>query len=166
MGAAVRSFCPISIRISGFTVLSVLVTTLAAWFMTSSPRLSFFGLQLAAGVLRDQRCRSFARETSLYVARDRVAGVLLGLLMMWLIFDQLWSAPASVEMRRTFISTLRLLAEFTRGADLHEKINAQFDKVRSLSDGVLLEFGPARRENLALRDRIRRWQPQLRVPFS
>ena len=34
------------------------------------------------------------------MARDRVAGVFLGLLMMWLIFDQLWSAPASVEMKR------------------------------------------------------------------
>src|SRR5580698_8788505 len=30
--------------IGGFTVLFVLVTALAAWFMTSSPRLSFFGL--------------------------------------------------------------------------------------------------------------------------
>ena len=34
--------------IAGFTVFFVLVTALAAWFMTSSPRLSFFGLQLAA----------------------------------------------------------------------------------------------------------------------
>jgi multidrug resistance protein MdtO len=163
MGAQVF-ILPYLDSISGFTVFFVLVTTLAAWFMTSSPRLSFFGLQLAV-VFFVINLQKFSRETSLYVARDRVAGVLLGLLMMWLIFDQLWSAPASVEMRRTFISTLRLLAEFTRGAGLHETIHAQFDKVRSLSDGVLLEFGPSRRENLALRDRIRRWQPQLRALF-
>jgi hypothetical protein len=37
--------------------------------------------------------------------------------------------------------------------------------VRSLADGVLLEFGPSRRQDLALRDRIRRWQPQLRTLF-
>ena len=69
--------------------------------------------------------QKFARETSLAVARDRVAGVFLGLLMMWLIFDQLWSAPASVEMRRVFISTLRLLAQFTRepvSADIRSAI--------------------------------------------
>ena len=163
--------------IAGFTVLFILVTALAAWFMTSSPRLSFFGLQLGA-VFFVINMQKFARETSLAVARDRVAGVFLGLLMMWLIFDQLWSAPASVEMKRVFISTLRLLAQFARepvSADirsairrtsaLHDTINTKFDSVRSLADGVLLEFGPSRRRDLALRDRIRKWQPQLRALF-
>jgi multidrug resistance protein MdtO len=163
--------------IAGFTVLFVLVTALAAWFMTSSPRLSFFGLQLGA-VYFVINMQKFAEETSLSVARDRVAGVFLGLLMMWLIFDQIWGAPASVEMRRAFISGLRLLAQFTRepvSSDarsaiqrtfaLHDTINTKFDNVRSLADGVLLEFGPSRPHDLALRDRIRRWQPQVRALF-
>jgi multidrug resistance protein MdtO len=163
--------------IVGFTVFFILVTALAAWFMTSSPRLSFFGLQVAV-VFFVINLQKFARETSLAVARDRVAGVCLGLLGMWLIFDQLWSARASVEMKSVFISTLRLLAQFARepvSADipsaiqrtsvLHDTINAQFDKVRSLADGILLEFGPSRRRDLALRDRVRRWQPQLRALF-
>jgi multidrug resistance protein MdtO len=163
--------------IAGFTVFFVFVTALAAWFMTSSPRLSFFGLQLGA-VFFVINMQKFARETSLTVGRDRVAGVFLGLLMMWLIFDQLWSVPASVEMRRVFISTLRLLAQFAREpvlADirsatertsaLHDTINTKFDNARSLADGVLLEFGPSRRQDLALRDRIREWQPQLRTLF-
>jgi multidrug resistance protein MdtO len=164
--------------IVGFTVFFVLVTALAAWFMTSSPRLSFFGLQLGAVFYVININQKFARETSLSVARDRVAGVCLGLLMMWLIFDQIWSAPASVEMRRAFISTLRLLAQFAREpvsgdlrpaiqrtSALHDTINSKFDNVRSLADGVLLEFGPSRSRDLALRDRIRRWQPQLRALF-
>jgi multidrug resistance protein MdtO len=163
--------------ITAFTVFFVLVTALAAWFMTSSPRLSFFGLQLAI-VFFVINLQKFARDTSISVARDRVAGVALGLLMMWLIFDQLWKARASVAMRKAFISTLRLLAQFARepvSADirsaiqrtsaLHDTINAKFDNVRSLADGVLLEFGPSRRQDLALRDRIRRWQPQLRALF-
>jgi multidrug resistance protein MdtO len=33
--------------ITGFTVLFILVTVLASWLMTSSPRLSYFGLQVA-----------------------------------------------------------------------------------------------------------------------
>jgi multidrug resistance protein MdtO len=163
--------------ITAFTVFFILVTALAAWFMTSSPRLSFFGLQLAI-VFFVINLQKFARDTSISVARDRVAGVALGLLMMWLIFDQLWRARASVAMRKAFISTLRLLAQFTRepvSADirsavqrtsaLHDTINTKFDNVRSLADGVLLEFGPTRRQDLALRDRIRRWQPQLRALF-
>ena len=163
--------------IAGFTVLFILVTALAAWFMTSSPRLSFFGLQLGT-VYFVINMQKFARETSLSVARDRVAGVFLGLLMMWVIFDRILGTPASVEMRRVFISTLRLLAQFAREpvsaeirsavqrtSALHETISTKLDNVRSIADGVLLEFGPSRRDDLALRDRIRRWQPQLRALF-
>jgi multidrug resistance protein MdtO len=43
--------------ITAFTILFVAVTTLAAWFMTSSPRLSFFGLQMAV-VYFGSTCRS------------------------------------------------------------------------------------------------------------
>ena len=163
--------------IAGFTVLFMLVTALAAWFMTSSPRLSYFGLQLGS-VYFVINMQKFARETSLSVARDRVAGVFLGLLMMWVIFDRILDAPASVEMRRVFISTLRLLAQFAREpasaeirsavqrtSALRETISTKLDNVRSIADGVLLEFGPSRRGDLALRDRIRRWQPQLRALF-
>jgi multidrug resistance protein MdtO len=176
MGAQVF-ILPYLDSIAGFTVFFILVTTLAAWFMTSSPRLSFFGLQLGA-VFFVINMQKFARETSLSVARDRVAGVFLGLVMMWLIFDQIWSAPAGVEMRRVFISTLRLLAQLAREpvspdvqsaigrtSALRDTINTKFDTARSLADGVLLEFGPSRRHDLVLRDRIRRWQPQLRALF-
>ncbi len=163
--------------VAGFTVLFILVTALAAWFMTSSPRLSFFGLQLGA-VFYVIHMQKFAFETSLAVARDRVAGVFLGLVVMWLTFDQLWGAPASVEMRKGFISTLRLLAQLSREpisgdipsairrtSTLRDTISAKFDNVRSLADGVLLEFGPSRLDDLALRERIRRWQPQVRALF-
>ncbi len=161
--------------ITGFTLLFVPVTALAAWFMTSSPRLSAFGLNLGA-VFFVIHMQKFARETSLSVARDRVAGVFLGLLIMWLIFDQLWSVPASVEMPRAFISSVRLLAQFIRepASDdirlaiqrtnaLRDTISTKFDSVRSLADGVLLELDPSRQHDLAVRDRIRKWLPQLRA---
>jgi multidrug resistance protein MdtO len=122
--------------------------------------------------------QEFAMQTSLSVARDRVVGVLLGLFMMWLVFDQLWGSPAGVEMKRTFVHTLRLLAQLARepvsedrlvaikrAYALRETINADCDKVRSLADGVLFEFGPSRQQDLALRDRIRQWQPQVRALF-
>jgi multidrug resistance protein MdtO len=96
--------------------------------------------------------------------------------MMWLIFDQLWASSATVAMRRTFISNLRSLGQFVReplpGKDeewrsdsLRETINTNLDKVRSLADGVLFELGPTRQRDLALRNRIVQWQPQLRTLF-
>jgi multidrug resistance protein MdtO len=161
--------------IAGFTALYVAAITTAAWIATSSPRLSYFGVQLAVAFCLINLLE-FRFQTSLAVARDRVIGVLLGLLMMWLFFDHLWSMPAGVEMRRTFVSGLRLLARLARGPvskdvrkaiedsyGLREEINATFDRVRSLADGVLFEFGSSRTSDLELRARIRRWQPQLRA---
>ena len=38
---------PYSDSIAGFVVLFVIVTALSSWFITSSPRLSYFGMQAA-----------------------------------------------------------------------------------------------------------------------
>jgi multidrug resistance protein MdtO len=163
--------------IVGFLVLFVAVTALSSWFMTSSPRLSYFGIQVALAFYLIN-LNEFKMQTSLAVARDRVVGILLGLFIMWLVFDQLWGAPAAVQMKKTFISNLRLLAQFVREPVLKEKstaiarsmalvesINTNLDKVRALADGVLFEFGHLREQNLALRNRIRQWQPTLRMLF-
>jgi multidrug resistance protein MdtO len=163
--------------IAGFAVLFIAVIAFAAWIATSTPRLSYLGVQVAVAFCLIN-LQEFTFQTSLTVARDRVIGVLLGLLMMWLFFDQLWSRPAGVEMRRTFASALRLLAQLARGPVsndlreaietsyvLRETINAHFERIRSLADGVLFEFGPSRRRDLELRARIRRWQPELRTLF-
>jgi multidrug resistance protein MdtO len=163
--------------IGEFTVLFIAVATLSAWFATSSSRLSYFGVQIFVAFCLINLLE-FSIQTSLAVARDRVVGILLGLFVMWLAFDQFWSVPAGVEMKKAFISGVRLLAQLARepvsqdiplaierSHVLRENINAQFGKVRSLADGVLLEFGETRRSDLLLRDRIRRWQPQLQTMF-
>jgi multidrug resistance protein MdtO len=161
--------------IAGFTLLFILVTLFASWFMTCSPRLSYFGLQAALAFYLIN-LQEFAVQTSLSVARDRVVGILVGLFMMWLVFDQLGGSRAAVEMKKLFISCLRLLAEFAReplpgrekiwrSDSLRETISANFDKVRSLADAVLFELGSSREQGLALRSRIRQWQPRLRTLF-
>jgi multidrug resistance protein MdtO len=163
--------------IAGFTILFVVVTAFASWFMTSSPRLSYFGVQIAVAFYLIH-LNSFAIEPSLSIARDRVVGILLGLIMMWLVFDQLWGASAVSDMKRAFLSAVRLLAQFARepisrdynvaakrSYSLREAINNNFDGVRASADGVLFEFGPSRQQDLAWRSRFRQWQPQLRLLF-
>jgi multidrug resistance protein MdtO len=163
--------------IAGFTVFFILVTAFSSWFMTASPRLSYFGLQAALAFYLIN-LQGFAMERSLSIARDRVVGILLGLFIMWLVFDQLWGARAGVEMKRAFISGLRLLADFAkeplskdlkvavaRSYTLRETINSNFDQVRSLADAVLFEFASSQQQDLALRTRIRQWQPRLRTLF-
>ena len=52
-----------------------------------------------------------------------------------------------------------------RAFSLREMINTSFEEVRALADGLLLELGPTRLQDLALRGRIVRWQPRLRMLF-
>jgi multidrug resistance protein MdtO len=164
--------------IAGFTLLFIAVTIAAAWIATSSPRISYFGLQIA-GAFDLINLEQFKIQTSLTFARDRVVGIGLGLVMMWLVYDRLWGTSAAVEMKRTFVGNLRLLAQFARepistdmrvavarSYSLRETISTNLDKVRALADGVLFEFGNSRRQDLALRDRIRSWQPELRSLFA
>jgi len=164
--------------IAGFTLLFIAVTIAAAWIATSSPRISYFGLQIA-GAFYLINLEQFKIQTSLTFARDRVVGIGLGLVMMWLVYDRLWGTSAAVEMKRTFVGNLRLLAQFARepistdmrvavarSYSLRETISTNLDKVRALADGVLFEFGNSRRQDLALRDRIRSWQPELRSLFA
>jgi multidrug resistance protein MdtO len=161
--------------IAGFTVLFVAVSAVGAWFATSSPRLAYFGVQMIVAFYLIN-LQEFKEQISLGIARDRVVGILLGLFIMWVVFDKLWPTLAAVEMKKAYISNLRALAEFERqpiagerkvaierSYSLRETINSNFEKVRSLGDGLLFEFGPSRQKDLALLGQIREWQPQLRM---
>ncbi len=162
--------------IAEFTVLFIVVSAVGAWFATSSPRLAYFGVQIIVAFYLIN-LQEFKEQISLSIARDRVIGI-FGLLAMWLVFDRLWGTLASVEIKKVFVSNLRWLAEFQRqplseerksaierSYFLRETINTNFDKVRSLADGLLFEFGPTRQQDLMLRKQIREWQPQLRMLF-
>ncbi len=163
--------------IAGFTALFIAVTAAATWVATSSPRLAYLGVQLAVG-FDLVNLQEFRFNTSLYDARDRACGIFLGLLMMWLFFDQLWSTRAGVLMRRTFVATLRLLAQLARepvsgdvrtavesSYTLRETIDSHFDQVQAQADAVLFEFGSSRQSDLRFRERVRESGPQLRTLF-
>ena len=52
----------------------------------------------------------FPFQTDLTIARDRVLGVLLGITMMWLVFERFFPRSAADEMVRIFVVNLRLMA--------------------------------------------------------
>ena len=160
--------------ISGFTVLFATATAIAAWIGTSSSRLSYAGVQVAFAFYL-VHLSEFSMQTSLVVGRDRVLAVLLGITMMWLVFERLFPRTASDEMIRLFVANLRLMAEIAassprpgdRAAVLklrrqREEVQRRFGEVNAQSDAVPFETGPERAGDLAARDRIRRWQAYLR----
>ena len=160
--------------ITGFTVLFALMTAVAAWVATSSTRLSYAGVQIAFSFYL-VHLSDFSIQTDLTVARDRVLGVLLGVTMIWLVFERLFPRSAADEMVRIFVVNLRLLATlFSSNPRVEEpasilKIRRQreeiyrhFGEVTAQSDAVPFETGPRRLAEMAARDRIRRWQAFLR----
>jgi multidrug resistance protein MdtO len=120
--------------------------------------------------------QEFAIQTSLSIARDRVFGVLLGLLSMWLIFDRLWVRDALDEMQTLFSRNLEMVAELAeqlleedivktikRVRLLRDELNAGFLAVTAQADALLFEFGPKRQQKLEIREDVRRWQPSIRT---
>jgi hypothetical protein len=81
--------------IVGFTVLLAVISAVAAWFVTSSSRLNYFGRQMALAFYLTM-FQGFGVNTSLTMSRDRLAGILLGVLAMWLVFDVAWRPAAGI----------------------------------------------------------------------
>jgi len=161
--------------ITGFTVLFAVVTAITAWILTATPRLSYLGVQLAL-IFYLINLQEFAPQFSLAIARNRVVGILLGLVSMWLIFDRLWVGDALRKMQDAFSRNLRMLAELfeqsrndnreeaaRRGLQLRDQIHDGFNAVEAQSEAVLFEFGPSRARKLKVRDDFRRWQPALGI---
>ncbi len=159
--------------IAGFTVVFAIITAISAWIATATPRLSYLGVQLALAWYLIN-LQEFTIQSSLGIARDRLVGVLLGLMCMWLVFDRLWVKDALQEMQEAFVHILQMFAELVeqtlkpdreeaakRAVQLRDQINDGFNTVRAQADAVLFEFGPSRPRKLAIRDDIRRWQPTL-----
>lgn len=160
--------------ITGFTVLFATVTAVAAWVATGSSRISYAGVQIAFSFYL-VHLSDFAIQTDLTVPRDRVLGVLLGVTMMWLVFERLFPRSAADEMVRIFAVNLRLLAALVTSAARvedpasilkirrqREEIYRHFGEVIAQSDAVPFQTGPRRPGDMAARDRIRRWQASLR----
>jgi multidrug resistance protein MdtO len=160
--------------IGGFTVLFATMTAVAAWLATSSSRLSYAGVQFAFAFYI-VHLSDFSIDTSLAVPRDRVLGVLLGITMMWLVFERFFPRSATDEMVRIFVRNVRSMSDlvsFTPSTDdssailkvrlLRDDIYRRFGEVNAQADAVPFETGPLRSGDMAARDRIRRWQASLR----
>lgn len=160
--------------IVGLTILFACVTGIAAYVATSSPRLSYVGLQMAFSYYLIN-VTSFDISLDLTIGRDRAIGVLLGIASMWFVFERLYPRPAAVQMVRLFARSARLLATLNSVAPsdsgigrirtLRDEVNDVFASVNAEADAVLFESGERRAAFLAGRDRVRRWLSSLRTLY-
>jgi multidrug resistance protein MdtO len=94
-------------------LLIAVVSVGAAWVATSSELLSYAGMQIAfaffLGILQ-----GYAPATDLTVLRDRIAGILLGNIVITIVFSSFWPQSARSGVRAALAEALRAIGEVIR----------------------------------------------------
>ena len=113
IGGAIAALCIVFVLphltdIGQLCVLVAVVSVGAAWVATSSELLSYAGMQIAfaffLGVLQ-----GYAPATDLTVLRDRVAGILLGNIVITIVFSSFWPQSARSGVRAALAEALRAI---------------------------------------------------------
>ncbi len=98
--------------IAGFALATIPVWALAAWISAGSERIAYLGRQLgfsfALFVLHD-----YGPVTDLYLPRDRVIGIFLGIIVMGILDYALWPRRSIVLARHHSAAALHTLAKLT-----------------------------------------------------
>ena len=80
-----------------------------AWVATSSERLAYAGMQMALAFYLDI-LQGYGPATDLTVLRDRMAGMLLGNVLMSVVFSVIWPVTAAAQAREALANALRASA--------------------------------------------------------
>jgi len=132
-----------------FLVATTALFTAAAWLSTGSSRISYVGLQTGIAMSL-VLINSLAPTTDLTPARDRLLGVLLGIVVMGGIDFALWPVFARATFLRKLAEVLRQMATRQRLASQQNRekardtsftIHRNLTDTLSLQDDLLFESG-------------------------
>ena len=99
--------------LGGFWVVFAAGTAVAAWVNFGSPRVSYGGYQVGLAFYK-VILQGWGPVTELKVARDRLVGIALGLVVFGLLEHFLWPVRASDRRQQRFADVLRSLADLAR----------------------------------------------------
>ena len=112
-GLSIVFILPHLTDIGRLCVLTAAFSLFAGWVSTSSERLSYAGLQIAfayfLGLLQ-----TYSPANDLTVLRDRVAGILLGNVVMTIVFSTLWPESTIMRLRSAMADALHGIAALLR----------------------------------------------------
>jgi multidrug resistance protein MdtO len=123
--------------LASYLVVASVAFGLAAWVLTGSSRISYVGLQVAI-LLALTIVQSRAPTTDLAPAADRIAGVLLGIVVMGAVDVALWPVFGDTALRRMLADALRQMAELHRVA-----ATGDLSGMRQLALGIYRTLGDA-----------------------
>jgi len=159
LGAAVFLF-PSMDSVTSLVILVSAVTFIAGW-IAQGRRFSYVGMQIAFSFFL-VAFEGFSIPTQLAPARDRLIGILLALVVMWVVFDQIWPVRTITQVRSALGVILRdgaklfRLPENVGGHDgVFQEANALRDEMgrtiatlRTMNDAVEYEFGADRESHI------------------
>ena len=148
--------------VTGFLIVIAAVTFIGAW-VAASPYFSYIGLQIAFSfyLLAFER---LSAPTEITPARDRLLGIALGLIVMFIIFHQVEPERTVDSMRRVLARILRAEAELVRLMDkdstnlipspqriaFRARIEQLVAAERDMAQVVSYEYEPDRTADMAL----------------
>ena len=141
--------------IGGLLLLILPVAALAGWVTSGSERISYCGVQIAMaffyGVLE-----TYVPNTDVTHARDRLVGIVLGIVVMAVVFNYIWPERSVQQMRAALAKALRGVAALLRrhgiapsaspGASISTERSAIFENLvmaQRLAEVSLFEPVPA-----------------------
>lgn len=159
LGAAVFLF-PNMDSITSLAVLISLLAFIAGW-VAQGRRFSYVGMQIAFSFYL-VAFEGFSAPTKLAPPRDRLVGILVALVIMWIVFDQIWPVRTVNVMRRALATLLEDGAELFRLPErtmpcssvsnesnrLRDQVGKTVAALRTMNDAVEYEFGPDREAHI------------------
>ncbi len=134
--------------IASLVVLVACVSAMAGWVATGTERISYAGLQIALAFFYGlfPGFNGFAPDTDLTNVRDRVVGILLGLLVMAFVFHYIWPERAIDRLCDNLRQILRQLAKLLAIPSAEIPMNEAKPKAEAFITEISRELGQARRQ--------------------
>jgi multidrug resistance protein MdtO len=165
IGAEIFLF-PFMDSITSLAIVVGAVAFVSAW-IGSGPRFNYVGIQVAFAFYIVS-LSGFATPTELAPARDRLAGVMLAVIIMWFVFDQIWPVRTTAEMRRVVASVLKDASRVVCLIDsrlsgrayaresgvLRDRLATRLSTIRTLNDAAQYEFGLDRMSHIRTADKL------------
>ena len=99
------------VSIASLLVLLIVAgSALAGWIASGTERISYAGLQFAFAFYLSI-FQGFEPEVNLTTIRDRLVGILLGIIVSAVIFRYVWPEHAADQLRVTLARVLRTLSQ-------------------------------------------------------
>jgi uncharacterized membrane protein YccC len=135
---------PHMVTIASLVVVVACASAIAGWVATGTERISYGGLQIAFAFFYSV-FQGYAPDTDLDNVRDRVVGILFGLIVTGLVFRYIWPEHTIDRLRDALWLTLRQLARLLEIPRPETSIETAKMESHALIEETAKNFDQARR---------------------